>query len=57
MACWVHLRGDFHDEWDKTKSAIAREALDRIGAIYDIAREITGRPALSALQHARSTVL
>lgn len=29
----------------KAKSAIAREALDRIGALYDIEREITGRPA------------
>lgn len=44
-ACWAHLRRDFHDEWDKTKSAIAREALDRIGALYDIEREISGRPA------------
>ncbi|MBT0778473.1 IS66 family transposase [Paracoccus sp. pheM1] len=44
-ACWAHLRRDFHDEWDKTKSAIAREALDRIGALYDIEREITGHPA------------
>ncbi|MFN3824693.1 MAG: IS66 family transposase [Pseudorhodobacter sp.] len=41
-ACWAHLRRDFHDEWSKTKSAIAREALDRIGALYDIEREITG---------------
>lgn len=44
-ACWAHLRRDFHDEWDKTRSAIAREALDRIGALYDIEREITGHPA------------
>jgi transposase len=44
-ACWAHLRRDFHDEWDKTKSAIAREALDRIGALYDIEREINARPA------------
>ncbi len=44
-ACWAHLRRDFHDAWDKTKSAIAREALDRIGALYDIERAITGRPA------------
>jgi transposase len=44
-ACWAHLRRDFHDEWGKTKSAIAREALDRIGALYDIEREINGRPA------------
>lgn len=41
-ACWAHLRRDFHDEWGKTKSAIAREALDRIGALYDIEREING---------------
>lgn len=44
-ACWAHLRRDFHDEWEKTKSTIAREALDRIGALYDIEREITGHPA------------
>jgi transposase len=42
---WAHLRRDFHDEWDKTKSAIAREALDRIGALYDIEREINGQSA------------
>lgn len=41
----AHLRRDFHDEWSKTKSAIAREALDRIGALYDVEREITGRSA------------
>lgn len=44
-ACWAHLRRDFHDIWTATKSEIAREALDRIGALYDIEREITGRPA------------
>tara|TARA_B100000378_G_scaffold272937_1_gene265127 strand:+ start:1366 stop:2673 length:1308 start_codon:yes stop_codon:yes gene_type:complete len=44
-SCRAHLRRDFHDEWDKTKSAIAREALDRIGALYDIEREINGQPA------------
>lgn len=44
-ACWAHLRRDFHDVWTAAKSAIAREALDRIGALYDIEREINGRPA------------
>ena len=44
-ACWAHLRRDFHDEWDKTNSTIAREALDRIGALYDIEREINGHAA------------
>ncbi|MEN8749663.1 IS66 family transposase [Marivita sp.] len=41
-ACWAHLRRDFHDVWTATKSEIAREALDRIGALYDIERKITG---------------
>ena len=43
-ACWAHLRRDFHDVWTETKSEIAKEALDRIGALYDIERAITGRP-------------
>ena len=49
-ACWAHLRRDFHDVWQSTKSEIAREALDRIGALYDIERDITGRTA--ELRHA-----
>jgi transposase len=44
-ACWAHLRRDFHDVWTSTKSGIAREALDRIGTLYDIEREIAGKPA------------
>ena len=44
-ACWAHLRRDFHDFWASTKSEIAREALDRIGKIYDIERDINGQPA------------
>jgi transposase len=44
-ACWAHLRRDFHDVWTSTGSAIAREALDRIGALYDIERSISGQPA------------
>ncbi len=44
-ACWAHLRRDFHDVWTATQSTIAREALDRIGALYDVEREISGRSA------------
>jgi transposase len=44
-ACWAHLRRAFHDVWEATKSQIAREALDRIGKLYDVEREITGRSA------------
>jgi transposase len=39
VACWAHLRRDFHDFWVSTKSEIAREALNRIGKLYDIERD------------------
>jgi len=44
-ACWAHWRRDFHDVWTTTQSEIAREALDRIGELYDIERQITGQAA------------
>lgn len=44
-ACWAHLRRDFHDIWTGTKSEIAKDALDRIGQLYDIEREIKGQLA------------
>ena len=44
-ACWAHLRRDFHDVWKSTGSPIAFEALERIGALYDIERGITGQSA------------
>ena len=42
---WAHLRRDFHDVWKATGSPIAEEALVRIGALYDIERQIHGRSA------------
>ncbi|ESW65336.1 transposase, partial [Mesorhizobium sp. LSJC280B00] len=44
-ACWAHWRRDFHDIWTSNKSEIACEALDRIGALYDIEHGIAGQPA------------
>lgn len=44
-SCWAHWRRDFHDIWISNKSEIAREALDRIGALYDIERGIAGKSA------------
>lgn len=59
-ACWAHWRRDFHDIWTSNKSEIAPEALDRIGALYDIERDIAGQPAdvrLSARQkHSKAKV-
>lgn len=45
-ACWAHLRRDFHDVWKGSGSALAKEALDQIGVLYDIERQITGRLAV-----------
>ena len=60
-ACWAHLRRDFHDVWEGTKSEIAREALDRIGKIYDVEREIAGQSAelrqAARQQHSRPMVV
>ncbi|MBS1168240.1 MAG: transposase [Proteobacteria bacterium] len=44
-ACWAHWRRDFHDVWKATDSPLAKEALDQIGQLYDIEREISGTPA------------
>jgi transposase len=55
-ACWAHLRRDFFDVHKETGSAIALEALKRIGDLYDIEAEITGQSAETrrAARQARS---
>ena len=44
VACWAHVRRGFYDDYATRKGAIARQALDRIGALFDIEREIAGKP-------------
>ncbi|MBM7070432.1 transposase, partial [Actibacterium sp. 188UL27-1] len=39
------LTSKFDDHWTGTKSEIAKDALDRIGQLYDIERDIKGLPA------------
>jgi hypothetical protein len=43
-ACRAHLRRDFHDVWKATDSPIAREALERIGALHDVEAAVAGKP-------------
>lgn len=45
VACWAHVRRGFFDVHKSTGSAIAREALERIGALFDIERGINGKGA------------
>jgi transposase len=42
-ACWAHARRKFYDIQVAHKSAVAAEALERIGALYAIEKEIHGR--------------
>jgi transposase len=44
-ACWAHVRRKFYDIHAATGSAIASEAVERIGLLYDIEREVRGKPA------------
>jgi transposase len=44
-ACWAHVRRKFYDLQVAHKSPVAAEALERIGALYAIEKEIQGRSA------------
>jgi transposase len=44
-ACWAHARRKLFDEFERTKSQIAEEALKRIGKLYDLEADITGHSA------------
>jgi transposase len=45
VACWAHARRGFFDVHVSNGSPIAKEALDKIGALFDIERTIAGHPA------------
>jgi transposase len=45
VACWAHARRELFDEHVRTKSPIALQALEKIGAIFAIEREINGHSA------------
>jgi transposase len=44
VACWAHVRRKFFDVHKANGSPIAHEALERIGALFDIERTIAGKP-------------
>jgi transposase len=43
-ACWAHVRRKFFDVNAATASPIAKEALERIGELYKVEKEIKGLP-------------
>jgi transposase len=44
VACWAHVRRKFYDLEQAHASPLAREALERIAALYAIEEEVRGRP-------------
>jgi transposase len=59
-ACWAHARRKLFDVFEATKSPIAEEALRRIGELYRIEAEISGRSAelrLAARQECAVSIL
>src|SRR5262252_7658741 len=44
IGCWSHARRGFFDVFDSNGSPIAKEALDKIGVLFDIERPIAGKP-------------
>ena len=55
VACWAHCRRKFHDVWEATKSPVAKEALDRIAAVYAIEEKARFAPAAERVEHRRET--
>jgi transposase len=45
VACWSHARRKFFDDYKENGSPLAKQALNKIGALFDIERLIAGAPA------------
>jgi len=45
VACWAHVRRKIHDVHVATKAPIAAQALGLIGPLFDIERQIVGKPS------------
>ncbi|WP_435106802.1 IS66 family transposase [Arhodomonas sp. AD133] len=43
-ACWAHVRRKFHDIEQANGSPLAREALERIAALYIVEADLRGKP-------------
>src|SRR6476646_10065687 len=55
VACWAHCRRKFFDVWEATKSPVAKEALDRIAAIYVIETKAKFAPIAERVEHRKET--
>jgi transposase len=44
VGCWAHARRKFHELLQRNQSPIAEKALNFIGTLYDIERQVSGLP-------------
>lgn len=51
VACWAHCRRKFFDVWQDGKSAVAKEALDRIAEVYVIEAKARFAPPAERVAH------
>ena len=59
VACWTHARREIFEDHARTKSPLARQALEKIGEIFAIEHDINGQDAAARLaaRQARSVPL
>jgi transposase len=55
VACWAHCRRGFFDEWEHHKSPTAKQALDRIAAIYAVEARAAFAPVAERVELRRET--
>jgi hypothetical protein len=53
VACWAHTRRGFFDDWEQHKSPTAKQALDRIAAIYAIEARAAFAPIAERVERRR----
>ncbi|MCF8482935.1 MAG: IS66 family transposase [Rhodospirillum sp.] len=44
VACWAHVRRKIHDVHVTTSAPLAKEALERIGKLFDVEQAVMGKP-------------
>jgi len=55
IACWSHCRRKIFDVWEASQSPIAKEALDRIAAVYAIEEKARFAPVAERVEHRKAT--
>jgi len=55
VACWAHCRRKIFDVWEATKPPVAKEALDRIAAVYGVEAKAQFAPVAERVEHRKET--